>query len=136
MELYPLLLSLHNLVRWLVLLSGLLSLYALWRGLPTARVYASGFAHAFTFQLLLGLLLQWQSPLLAPAYQNLALARESRELSFFLMEHWVGMLLALGLAHAARAQVGKNPRRALGFTLAALALTLLSIPWWRPLLRV
>lgn len=101
-----------------------------------ARVYALGFAHAFTLQLILGLLLLWQSPLLAPAYRNLALARENPEVAFFLMKHWVGMVLALGLAHMARAQVEKAPRKALWFILAALALTLFSIPWWRPWIRV
>ena len=144
MELYPLLLSLHNLLRWLVLLLGLLSLFALSRPLgPMARVYALGFAHAFTLQLILGLLLLWQSPLLAPAYRNLALARENPEVGFFLLEHWVGMVLALGLAHMARAKAekavqgaSKEGKKAFWFTLASLLLTLFSIPWWRPWMRL
>ncbi|MGQ9735421.1 MAG: hypothetical protein ACUVUP_02365 [Thermaceae bacterium] len=72
-------------------MAGLLSLWALFRGLPTARVYASSYAHAYTLQLVLGLLLLWQSSLLAPAYRNLALAWENPEVGFFLFEHWVGM---------------------------------------------
>ena len=62
------------------------------------------------------------------------------DLRFFLVEHLVGMIIAVVLAHVGRATSrraeddnGKFKRAAIFHTLAMLVV-LLSIPWFRPLL--
>ncbi|GLV47959.1 hypothetical protein TJA_11170 [Thermus sp. LT1-2-5] len=125
------LLFLHSWVRWLVLLLGL---FALLRPEPRLGAF---FAHALTLQVVLGVALAFASPLFQGALANLPAAMEAGgEARYFVAEHWVGGLVALGLAHAglARARKGK-PRARLLFGLALLAL-LLSIPWFRPFFRL
>ncbi|MCH1928015.1 hypothetical protein L6232_24770, partial [Shewanella sp. C31] len=65
-----------------------------------------------------------------------AARRTPGEARYCVAEHWVGGRVALGLAHAglARARKGKPGARLL-FALALLIL-FLSIPWFRPLVRV
>ncbi|ETN89525.1 hypothetical protein AN926_01215 [Thermus scotoductus] len=128
---YEAVLFLHNLVRWVVLAFGFL---ALWR--PGAKEGAF-FAHALTLQVVLGILLAFVSPLFQGALANLeAVMQTPGEARYFVAEHWVGGLVALGLAHAGLSQARKGkPRARLLFALA-LALVLLSIPWFRPLLRL
>ncbi|WP_038058519.1 hypothetical protein [Thermus amyloliquefaciens] len=124
-------LLLHSLVRWLVLAFGL---WAVFR--PEARPGAF-FAHTFTLQVVLGVVLAFLSPLFQGALANLeAVMQTGGEARFFVAEHWVGGLIALGLAHAGLSQARRGkPRARLLFALA-LALLLLSIPWFRPLLRL
>ena len=128
---YEAVLALHNLVRWLVLFFGL---WALFR--PEPRPGAL-FAHALTLQVVLGVILAFVSPyfhgLLAAFGEAMRAGGEAR---FFAAEHWVGGLVALGLAHAglARARRGKPGARLL-FGLA-LGVLLLSVPWFRPLVRL
>lgn len=128
---YEILLFSHNFVRWLVLLFGL---WALLR--PESRPGAF-FAHTLTLQVLLGLALALASPLFQGALASLGEAmRTPGEVRYFVAEHWVGGLVALGLAHAGLSQARKGkPRARLLFALA-LALVLFSIPWFRPLLRL
>ncbi len=125
------LLFLHNLVRWLVLAFGL---YAL--GRPEPRPGAL-FAHTLTLQVALGVVLAFLSPLVQGALANLEAALATPgEARFFVAEHWVGGLVALGLAHGGLAQARKGrPLARLLFGLA-LAVLLLSIPWFRPLFRL
>ncbi|GGN01019.1 hypothetical protein GCM10007092_13820 [Thermus composti] len=128
---YEALLFLHSWVRWLVLLFGL---WALLR--PEARPGAF-FAHTLTLQVGLGVLLAFVSPFFQGLLSAMGEAmRAGGEARFFVAEHWVGGLVALGLAHAGLAQARRQkPRARLLFALALLAL-LLSIPWFRPLLRL
>ena len=128
---YEALLFLHSWVRWLVLLFGL---WALLRPGPRPGAF---FAHTLTLQVLLGLGLAFVSPLFQGALASLGEAvRTPGEARYFVAEHWVGGLVALGLAHAglARARKGKPWARLL-FALA-LGVLALSIPWFRPLLRL
>ncbi|WP_338064532.1 hypothetical protein [Thermus brockianus] len=128
---HEVLLFLHSWVRWLVLLSGL---WALFRSEPRPGAF---FAHALTLQVVLGVLLAFASPLFQGALANLeAVMAAGGEPRYFVAEHWVGGLVALGLAHAGLAQARRGkPRARLLFALAYLVL-LLSIPWFRPLLRL
>mgnify|MGYP001773986813 CR=1 FL=1 len=128
---YEALLFLHNGVRWAVLLFGL---WALLR--PETRPGAF-FAHTLTLQVVLGVVLAFVSPLFQGALADLGAALATPgEARFFVAEHWVGGLVALGLAHAglARARKGRPGARLL-FALALGAL-LLSVPWFRPLVRL
>ncbi|WP_135257161.1 hypothetical protein [Thermus caldilimi] len=127
---YEAVLFLHNLVRWAVLAFGFL---ALWR--PGAKE-GTFFAHTLTLQVVLGILLAFVSPLFQGALASLeATMQTPGEARFFVAEHWVGGLIALGLAHAGLGQVRKGKPRARLFFALALGLLLLSIPWFRPLLR-
>ncbi|MEZ0348848.1 MAG: hypothetical protein ABWJ90_10135 [Thermus sp.] len=125
------LLFLHGWVRWFVLLFGLLTLLR-----PEPRLGAF-FAHTLTLQVVLGVVLAFTSPLFQGALANLpAVMAAGGEARYFVAEHWVGGLVALGLAHAGLAQARKGkPRARLLFGLALLVL-LLSIPWFRPLFRL
>jgi hypothetical protein len=65
-----------------------------------------------------------------------------KELRFFSVEHITGMLIALGFAHVGSTRIrrattdaSKLRQAAIWQTLAAISI-LVSIPWWRPLLRV
>ncbi|WP_105317538.1 hypothetical protein [Thermus tenuipuniceus] len=128
---YEAALVLHNLVRWLVLAFGL---WAAFR--PEARPGAF-FAHTLTLQVVLGLLLAFLSPLFQGALANLEVAMQTPgEARYFVAEHWVGGLVALGLAHAGLSQARRAKPRARIFFALALALLILSIPWFRPLLRL
>ncbi|WP_022797455.1 hypothetical protein [Thermus islandicus] len=128
---YEALLVLHSLVRWLVLLFGL---WALLRPGPRPGAF---FAHTLTLQVLLGLALAFASPLFQGALAALGqVMRTPGEARYFVAEHWVGGVVALGLAHAGLSQARKGkPRARLLFALALLVLAL-SIPWFRPLLRL
>ncbi|WP_243028073.1 hypothetical protein [Thermus albus] len=128
---YEALLFLHNLVRWAVLAFGF---WAFLRPAPRSGAY---FAHTLTLQVVLGLGLAFLSPLFQGALANLeAVMQIPSEARYFVAEHWVGGLIALGLAHAGLSQARKGkPRARLLFALA-LGLLLLSIPWFRPLLRL
>lgn len=143
---HDLVLSLHNIVRWLVLLAALWVLFKSYQGLQ-AKTYERSdrtagviFTSILDLQLLLGILLVFSSPLVQGAFSNFSAAMQSREARFFTVEHTLVMLAAVVLAHVGSSRVKKAPepaakqRQALtwyGFSLLAI---LLAIPWWRPLL--
>lgn len=141
-------LSIHNLLRWIVLLAmawGILRAYAGWVGRRpwTAADRRAGtlLTVAYDVQFLVGLVLAFLSPIVASAFSNLSAAMQVDDLRFFAVEHMPMMLLALIAGHitsvlARRAADDriKHRRAALGFTIVAL-LTILAIPWFRPLLR-
>ena len=98
------------------------------------------FVGLMDLQLLLGVLLMFLSPFMKTLWGNLGSAMQASATRFFVAEHWVGMLLALILAHvgSARARRASDPRAKhwhslLWFSLSLL-LVLLSIPWGRRLL--
>lgn len=147
--LYTILLTLHNLWRWLVVLAAVWALVRAWSGWLGKRPWAKAdrqagllFGISLDIQFLGGLILAFISPLLQAAYQDpggLALQAPFR---FFLMEHMPVMIAALLLAHLGSAlsrkgadDAAKHWRAAIWFTLTAL-LILIAIPWSRPLFRL
>ena len=139
---YPIILTLHSLVRWLVLISLLFSLYRAYHGWLTGRSYSRfdasvrywtvSIAHT---QLLLGLLLYFISPIIHYFLYNFKDAVQIREYRFFGMEHSVMMLTAMvlitiGSAKAKRKQSDKEKYRtvAIWFTIG-LVIILIAIPW-------
>ena len=146
---YPLLLTIHNWVRWLVVLFGLYAVVRAYVGLFGRRVWAPAdktagtlFSVSVDVQFLTGLVLTFLSPIVAAAMANMQAAMQSDELRRILVEHIPLMLLAVVFVHlgtlgARRAgdDRGRFRRSALWFTLTALVL-LVAIPWWRPLLRL
>lgn len=140
--LYLVLLTLHNLTRWLVLLTGVWALFVGVRGIGSVRAFTPAdrrpvalFAGSVHLQVVLGLLLF--GLLGSQGARAFGEARPS-----FQWEH-----IGLGLVAAVFATLGSAlSRRAkssqAGFRAAALwsglalAVVLLGIPWWRPLLRL
>jgi len=151
---YGIVLTIHSLLRWGVLITGLLAAargIAGWRSRRpwTLADERGGFWFILTLdlQFLLGLLLYaWLSPLTRAAFQDFGGAMGDRVLRFWAVEHIFGMLVGIALAHIGRARVhktGDDTKRhrlvAIFFTLALVAM-LASIPWptlphGRPLIR-
>jgi hypothetical protein len=132
-------LILHSLLRWLVLLFGVMTLVSSLRGLSGTRVYSSGDNKANLFfmitcdiQLLLGLALffgrGWFDSL-----KNVGLG--NHEPRFFTMEHGLMMIIAWILVHIGRVKVKKAAtdaakfKKGLAFFGVALLLIVISIPW-------
>jgi hypothetical protein len=105
------------------------------------------FTIALDIQMIVGLMLYvWLSPITRAAFANMSAAMRNPALRFWVMEHFVGMIMALALAHVGRVVIkrrteadGKH-RLAAMFMGVAMVVILLSVPWpWganpRPLFR-
>ena len=142
---YTTILIVHSWLRWAVLAAGLAAAF---RG-GTDRNDTGGkwFTILLDVQFLLGLLLYFVlSPITGAAFEDFGAAMRVPQLRFFAVEHTLGMVLALTLAHIGRARVRKaaperRGRTALIFYGLALVIILASIPWpgmpaGRPLFRM
>ncbi len=145
---YGIVLALHNIMRWLVLLAGLIAagraLY-IWLGRRewTSMDGQPGlfFVIAMDLQLLLGLLLYVVlSPITTSAFRDFGAAMSNSGIRFFLVEHALTMVVAVVLAHIGRAMSRRatdgqaKARTAAIFYTLALIVILLGMPWFRPLL--
>lgn len=147
---YAVVLSIHNILRWVVLILGVIALVRAlvgWFGrrdwTQADRRWGSFFAISLDIQLLLGLLLYFfLSPLTTQALQDFGAAMGNDQTRFFALEHALYMVLAVVFAHlgsvlARRApeDVARHRRAAIWFGLA-LVVIFLGMPWFRPLLRL
>lgn len=154
---HTLVLSLHSVVRWLVVILGLLAAgrsLAGWLGRgnwgPLEDRLGMWFTTVMDLQLLLGLLLYFfLSPITTTAFRNFGSALADPGRRFWVVEHLLTMVVAVILAHSGRALSRKSAvaatryqRAAIFFSLAVLAI-LLAIPWpftaagaGRPWLRI
>jgi hypothetical protein len=146
---YEVVLSIHNVMRWVVLVLAILVVVRAFRGwlgrrewTPADRRTGSFFAMTLDIQLLLGLLLYFVlSPITTAALRDFGAAMRSVDMRFFALEHALYMFLAVVFGHLGNAlprrveqAVAKHRRAAIWFGLAFLAL-LIGMPWMRPLLR-
>lgn len=144
---YTTVLAFHNILRWVVLIGGLLAIGKAilgWRGKKEWSPMDSQVGLVFTIsmdiQLLLGLLLYFVlSPITSHAFSNFSTVMADATQRFFVVEHIFLMVVAVVLAHVGRARskkasthTGKHKVAAIFFTLAILAV-LAGIPWQRPL---
>jgi hypothetical protein len=144
---YNIILALHNIVRWVVLVTAILTLVRTYMGWLqsrqwTARDRQTGvyFTSALDAQFLLGLILFFISPFTrALLTGNFTGMMSDPAMRFFSIEHVPFMIVAVVLAHigSARARraadaAAKFRLLAIFFTLSALAIVLM-IPWGRPL---
>lgn len=141
--LYLVLLTLHNLTRWLVLLTGVWALLVSLRGVGSARAFTTAdrrpvalFAGSVHLQVVLGLLLFG----LLGTTAGRAFSDAPR--ASFQWEH-IGLGLVAAVFATLASALSKRARSSqAGFRAAALwsglalAVILLGIPWWRPLLRL
>ncbi len=140
---YSFTLSLHSIVRWLVVILGLVTAgraVAGWTGKRGWETLDDQLGLAFTsvmdLQLLLGLLLYGiLSPLTTGAFQNFGAAMSNSIQRFFAVEHIFLTVIGVVLAHLGRAMnrkateaSAKHKRAAIFFGLAIL-LILAAIPW-------
>ncbi len=140
---YALTLVLHSLLRWLVVALGLVAFargVTGWLGAkpwtPADNRFSAFFVIGLDVQMLLGLLLYGVlSPLTTMGFQNMGAAMQNSIVRFFLVEHFVMMVVVIALAHVGRAKAKratdattKHRFEAIFFGLA-MALMLYAIPW-------
>ena len=140
---YTALLFLHSWLRWLVILSGIAALGGAVAGVSTRRAWLpidnlrlSVFTHSLDVQMLIGLILYaFLSPVTRSGFENISLTMRDPILRFFVVEHLVGMVVAIALAHVGRARARKatdaaaRHRAVLIFVGLSMVAVLLSIPW-------
>lgn len=138
---YSALLRIHSIVRWLVIIAGLLAAVRAWRAsaspgpveAPAAGLF---FAVLFDVQLLMGLILYLAlSAITTVALHSVAVAMRSDVTRFWLVEHPFGMVVGLIFAHLGRAASrggvedrARRRRAAIYFTLA-IVIVLITVPW-------
>jgi len=151
---YSAFLLIHSLLRWVVILVGLVAIARAIGGLTGRRGWLPGdaaatrwFTIALDLQFTIGLLLYvWLSPFIRDAWADMAATMKNAPLRFFAVEHLTGMLIGVALAHVGKVKIGKASDAAQKHKLAAIffglamVVILLSIPWpgmpgGRPLLR-
>lgn len=145
---YPFVLGVHNIFRWVVLIAGILAVgRALmgWFGkkewTKQDRLLGVVFTSSVDIQLLFGILLYFVlSPITKGAISDFGSAMGISGIRFFAIEHVFYMVLALIFAHLGSTlpkkvddSLSKHKRAAIWFSLALL-LVLAGTPWWRPLL--
>jgi hypothetical protein len=133
----------HSWLRWLVLLAGLAAVARAVSGVNTRRPWTPlddrggmWFTAALDLQMLIGLVLYaFLSPVTQSAFVDMAAAMRAAPVRFFAVEHPVGMIVAIALAHVGRVRIRKatdsesRHKRALVFFGLSLVVLLLSIPW-------
>lgn len=143
---YPTVLGLHNLVRWLVLLAGLWAVVVTWRGWLARGAWTASesratkaFVGALDLQFTLGLVLYFISPLTRAAFSDMGAAMRDAPVRYFVVEHVFVMVLAVAVAHVGAAKVKKAGTDAERFQRAAVWLGIAFaavagfVPWARPL---
>lgn len=141
---YPVILMLHSVLRWLVLIAAVAVLIYAFRGWLGRRPWQKLddrlgliYTSLMDTQLLVGLILYiFLSPRTTAFFANgFQASAGDRQSLFFAVEHIFTMLVAVVLAHVGRAlsrravaDAGKHARAALWYGLSVLAL-LAGIPW-------
>lgn len=147
---YEIVLSLHNVLRWLVLVAGVLAVFTAVGGWTGARAWTSSsagpgrlFTISLDVQFLIGILLYGMlSPVTRAAFSDFGAAMANRDLRFFAVEHALLMVLALMAAHVGKVRAPKAPTDAKRHRTAAIwyglamLLILAGMPWFRPLFRL
>jgi len=135
--------SAHNILRWAVVLFGVLSLFTGLRGLNGKRNFTDGdkrtalfFLISCDIQLVLGLALYFTKGY----YRNFSggdmgsIMKDSIQ-RFWTIEHFIGMLLAIIIVHVGYSGIkgnrshGAKFRRLFWCTLIALIIIALMVPW-------
>lgn len=146
---YEITLTIHNILRWIVLILAVVTIVRAligWLGKRNWEALDDNLGKYYTIsldiQLLVGLLLYFVlSPITRAAFSNIGEAMGNSDLRFFLVEHFLMMLIALIVAHIGRSRTKKVEgdiskfKNAFIFYGISLVLILAAIPWWRPLLR-
>jgi hypothetical protein len=133
----------HNILRWLVVLFGVLSLFTGMRGLSGKRNFTDGdkrtaffFLIACDLQLLIGLALYFMKGYFRNfSGGNMGVVMKDSIQRFWTIEHFIGMLIAIIIVHIGYSGTkGNRPhaskfRRLFWCSLIALILIALMVPW-------
>lgn len=140
---YPTLLVVHSLLRWIVLVVAVIALVRAVGGwssrrpwTPTDERVGKQFILFLDLQFVIGLLLYVVfSPITTAAFSNFGGAMRDTITRFWAVEHITGMVIALALAHIGRVKgrklvdaTSRHRTTAIYFGLALLIM-LASIPW-------
>ena len=140
---YPIVLTLHSIVRWAVVILGVIAVVRAFIGWFGGRQWQQlddrlglGFTTVLDINLLLGLLLYFfLSPITTGAFKDFGAAMGNSSVRFFAVEHIFIMIVAVVLAHIGRSRAkkatddrSKFKRTAIFFGLAMLAV-MAAIPW-------
>jgi hypothetical protein len=133
---------LHSLVRWAVLVTGLVAWFRAVGGrssnrqwTPQDELWSMLLTISADLQLLLGISLYALSPITRMGVSNLAAAMRIEATRFFTVEHPVTMIAAIALIHIARVRIrnSADPRRKHGTAMVffgiAMVLVIIAIPW-------
>jgi hypothetical protein len=140
---YNILLHVHSINRWLVLITALVVLYQSLVGWQNRKPFTKGnngvhaaFVGFVHLQFLTGLLLYFVfSPITQQIFDNFGAAMKNPSLRFWAVEHTLGMFIAVVLAQVGRTASKKaqtdtlKHKRAFIYTLIALVIIIISIPW-------
>lgn len=139
---YSFLLALHSLIRWLVLVSLLYSIFIAYRGWLLKRPFTKvdGVIRSVTttiaqIQLVIGAWLYCISPVVNYFLHNFKTAVREREIRFFGMEHITMMIIAItvvtiGSVKAKRKATDQQKFKTMAiWFMVALLIILLSVPW-------
>ena len=150
---YPLAILLHSWLRWVILVLGIIVVVRAIGGrngrpwVRTDDTIGKWFGMMLDIQFVIGLLLYvWLSPITQAAFADFGGAMRNAGLRFWAVEHVIGMVIALALAHVGRTKIRKATTDRRRHSLAAifygiaLIIMLASIPWpgmpaGRPLFR-
>lgn len=146
---YDLFLGIHNLLRWILLISGILAIVFAIKGLSGKTAYGTAekrwrliFLIMNHSQLLIGLLLYFVfSPITKSAMQNMGAAMKDEYQRFWAVEHLTAMLIAVIVTTIGNSRIKKaatdlaKHRTTLIFFGISMILILSMIPWDRPIFR-
>ncbi len=141
--LYSIVLTVHSILRWLVILTALFALIRASTGLSFRRGWMGMdnragvlFTSVMDVQVLVGIILYlFLSPITTKALQNFGSVAGNPTALFFTVEHVTLMIVAAVVAHVGRSLVRKAPRpvqkhrRAAIWTGLSLLIVLIAIPW-------
>src|SRR5262245_26706735 len=125
---YPLMLVVHSLLRWLVLAAGLVAFGRALAGMRGRGAWTPAddragqlFVGTLDLQFLIGLVLYFGlSPITRAAFQDFGGAMGNSMLRFWAVEHILGMVIAVALAHIGRVRVRKTTDAVRRHKLAAI----------------
>ncbi len=114
---YTFMLSAHSTVRWLLLLTWVVTFFrslAAWKASrawdSTDESLAKAFSGFLHLQLILGILLLVEfSPITKAAFADMGAAMKDRTMRFFVAEHGTGMMIAFITGAIARGKSKRNP---------------------------
>ncbi len=132
-------LDLHNVVRWAVLILGVIAVFGAWSGVMSGGRFSDGqaklgrwFSIAFDVQVLLGLILYFGlSPITRAALSDFGSAMRDSTMRFYAIEHALMMVVAAVLVHIGLSRAKKSGKAlpaAIFYTIAAV-LVGVGIPW-------
>lgn len=139
---YSTLITVHSVFRWLVLITLLISIYRAWKGMTSGNRFSrtdNAFRHWTAtishVQLMIGMILYFQSPITDYFLKNFSIAISTLEFTFFGLIHSVLMLVAIvvitfGSALAKRKITDREKFRTMLYWFSiALIIILIAIPW-------